>query len=148
MTDHLAESEHHAMSITRSILENVEMLGDSYTAPKGDAASEEPLYPADELRGGTRLHFTTSVTGVGISSDAHRYSDRYEQWDHSALHDAQSLIHLYLAHKVECYQRRQRPCSSRAMLGYANFETTLRTSRNCRFRVGSHRINAAAAARS
>lgn len=51
VTDHCAESEHHAMSITRTILENVGMPGDSYSALGGDAASEEPIFAADELRG-------------------------------------------------------------------------------------------------
>lgn len=64
------------------------------------------------------------------------------------MHDSQSQNTFISPIEQKVIQCRQRPCSSRAMLGYVSFEIGLRTLGNCRFRAGNHRIHAAAAARS
>lgn len=63
VTDHLAESEPHAISIARNILGNLNMVAAAGTSTSSSLplqlataaapgpAWEEPLFPAEELRG-------------------------------------------------------------------------------------------------
>lgn len=52
VADHLAESEDHAISITRNIVANLNTLArPSAPQPPVTALFEEPLHPPDELRG-------------------------------------------------------------------------------------------------
>lgn len=59
VTDHLAESEEHAISIARSIVANLgNAAGDSSraAAPRQSASWAEPLHPPEELRGVRNAH--------------------------------------------------------------------------------------------
>ncbi len=54
VADHLAESEEHAISITRSIVAN---LGPATAQPQPlPTQSQEPLHPPEELRGAHCCH--------------------------------------------------------------------------------------------
>jgi 3-methylcrotonyl-CoA carboxylase beta subunit len=57
VTDHLAESEAHAISIARGIVGNLHNAGAPPTGRREEDDSwEEPLHSPEELRGVTPIH--------------------------------------------------------------------------------------------
>ena len=58
VADHLAESEDHAISITRGIVANLSLAGGN-ALQLPPSAFEEPLHPPEELRG--QLHCSLSL---------------------------------------------------------------------------------------
>lgn len=51
VADHLAESEAHAMSITRSIVANLNVATPSQQPAASAVHFQDPLHPPEELRG-------------------------------------------------------------------------------------------------
>ncbi len=74
VTDHLAETEEHAISIARSIVANLDLAAGNASqaaAAQPSRAWEEPLHPPEELRGGWDLHHMLDASG---STDSHNIS--------------------------------------------------------------------------
>ena len=71
VTDHLAESEEHAISIARSIVGNLSSAGQpgpEHTAAQRSMPWDEPLHPSEELRGADRCHYVAQASRNPTSS--------------------------------------------------------------------------------
>ena len=71
VTDHLAESEEHAISIARSIVGNLSSAGQpgpEHAAAQVSVPWNEPLHPPEELRGADRCDSVTKASSSPMPS--------------------------------------------------------------------------------
>ena len=71
VTDHLAESEEHAISISRSVVGNLSSAGQpgpEHTAAQGFTPWDEPRHPPEELRGADRCASVTELSSQAMPS--------------------------------------------------------------------------------
>ena len=71
VTDHLAESEEHAISIARSIVGNLSPAGQpgpEHTAAQHPLPWDEPLHPPEELRGADCCDSVTEASNKSMPS--------------------------------------------------------------------------------